>query len=406
MKYMSKVFYENDRQKFQNEYEKRLSFESTTQLNLSIKPIDQSNIFQLYYIPTNQMINKIADIYKLSGELNEIAGTLPPVASHQFILECIIEELFNTNELEGVKSTKGEIARSVREVQLNKQKKKRFKSMIKSYLNLTSGNEKLPESPTDIRRIYDEITEGEIEDDELPDGIIFRQDVTHILKRTGTGKVIHRGIIPEEKIISETEKLLSFMNQSTEIPMLIRIAIGHYYLGYIHPFYDGNGRTSRFISSLYLSENIGRIPALSLSRGCNKFKTKYLKAFEDSNKVMNCGEMNYFIDTFLDILLETLIEMNMELKEKVHLIDEANHKLSNDPQLNNKNHFELMFILTQNHYFDQNDGLTIKDLAGIMGISEVTTRKITNELIDQVFIVKTGVRPAFYKINPTYFETE
>lgn len=404
MKYMSKVFYESDYKKFQEVYSRRITFESVNHVNLAIKPIDQSNEFYLYYVPTNELINKTAEIYRLSGELNEISGKLPPVASRQFIIECIIEELFNTNELEGVKSTRGEIAKSVREVQLNKQSKKRFKSMIKSYFNLMNGNEKSPEFPTDIRKIYDEITKGEIEDNELPDGRIFRQDITHILKRTGTGKVIHRGITPEEKIISETEKLIHFMNQSDEVPMLIRIAIGHYFFGYIHPFYDGNGRTSRFVSSLYLAETLGTVPALSLSRGCNKFKTKYLKAFEDSNKVINCGEMNYFIDTFLNILLETLTEMHMELKEKIHLLDEAYDKLCHDPQFNNKNRLNLMFILIQNHYFDQNEGLTAKDLAEAMEISEVTARKVANELVRLAIVNKEGSRPLFYKVNSAYFE--
>ncbi|WP_409373627.1 Fic family protein [Ureibacillus thermosphaericus] len=76
-------------------------------------------------------------------------------------------------------------------------------------------------------------------------------------------------------MINELEKLLVFMNQPNEVPEIIKVAIGHYFFGYIHPFYDGNGRTSRFISSLYLSKTLGNILALSLSRGCNKYKTNY-----------------------------------------------------------------------------------------------------------------------------------
>lgn len=404
MKYMTKVFYESDRQEFQEKYSRRISFDSVKHLNLTIKPINQPNEYRLYYVPTNEMINNISEIYRISGELNSTSKKLPPVARKQFVMECLIEELFNTNELEGVKSTRGEIAQSVREVQLNNKDKKRFKSMVKSYVNLTNDNGELPEFSADIRKIYDEITEGEIKENELPDGLLFRKEITHILKRTGTGQVIHRGIIPEDRIISETDKLLNFMNQSKEVPMLIRIAIGHYFFGYIHPFYDGNGRTSRFISSLYLAETLGKTSALSLSRGCNKFRTKYLKAFEDTNKVMNCGELNYFIDTFFSILLETLIEMHMELKEKIYLINEAKHKLVHDQRLNNQNDFDLMFILIQNYYFEQNEGLTVKDLVDAMKISEATVRKIAKKLIDSSLVSQTGLRPAFYRINPTYFE--
>src|SRR5699024_5682963 len=111
---------------------------------------------------------------------------------------------------------------------------------------------------------------------------------------------------------------------------------------------------------LYLSEALGKLPALSLSRGCNKFKSKYLKAFEDTNKVVNRGEMNYFIDIFLSILLATLKEMYEELKEKMYLINLANNKLREDGRLDKKNYIECMFILAQNHFFDHNEGLSAK----------------------------------------------
>src|SRR5699024_5554313 len=125
-----------------------------------------------------------------------------------------------------------------------------FNSMIKSYMNLINGDKTLPVHSGDIRKIYDEITEGEIEKSELPDGKTFRKNVTHILKKSGSGKVIHRGILPEEKINIEVQKMLDKLNAIDEIPLIIKVAVGHYFFGYIHPFYDGNGRTSRFISSI------------------------------------------------------------------------------------------------------------------------------------------------------------
>src|SRR5699024_3853302 len=137
--------------------------------------------------------------------------------------------------------------------------------------SLINGDIQLPTVPKDIRVTYDEITEGEIDINELPDGDVFRKETTHVLKKSGSGKVIHRAVIPESEITWKLDRLLHVMNDESSIPPLIKIAIGHYYFGYIHPFYDGNGRTSRFISSLYLSEVIGNIGALSLSQGCNTF---------------------------------------------------------------------------------------------------------------------------------------
>ncbi|MEJ8777926.1 Fic family protein [Pseudogracilibacillus sp. ICA-222130] len=404
MKYLYKLFYQYDNTEFQKMYDHRLSSDSIARIDLSIKPIDQPNIFELYYLPTNKIIDLIANIYSLSGDLTLVFNQLPSVAKNQFIIECLIEELFNTNELEGVKSSRAEIAESVKNVQMSKKSKKRFNSMVKSYFTLINDKLSLPEFPMDIRKIYDEITAGEIEEGELPDGDIFREDITHVLAKSGNGNVIHRGLHPEAEIIKETEKLLKFMNEEDSIPSIIKVAIGHYYFGFIHPFYDGNGRTSRFISSLYLSQTLGKIPALSLSRGCNKMKNKYLEAFEKTNSISNKGELNFFIDTFLNIIFETLSEMNAELKEKVELLNSAEKKLESDPQLTKKNYYDFMFILAQNHFFQVNEGLTIKNLAKEMDLSESTIRKIKDELLEKSLIKQKGIRPAYLSIKPEYFE--
>lgn len=76
--------------------------------------------------------------------------------------------------------------------------------MIKSYFHLLDEDVRLPSTPKDIRQIYDDITNGEIEAHELPDGTIFRAEATYLLKKSGSGKVIHEGVTPESEIINLT----------------------------------------------------------------------------------------------------------------------------------------------------------------------------------------------------------
>lgn len=350
------------------------------------------------------MLRMISELYLISGEFNRTFTGLPSVAQNQFINECLVEELYHTNELEGIQSTREEIARSAKDIKLNRKSKKRFESMIKSYLGLLNNDIKLPKAPQDIRQIYDDITNGEIDHEELPDGEIFREEITYILKKSGTGKVVHQGITPEEEIISAINQLFKFMNDDNEVPIMIKVAIGHYYFGYIHPFYDGNGRTSRFISSMYLLKVLGNISTLSLSRGCYKYKNKYLEAFEITNSIRSRGEMNCFIETFLEIIIEALVEMNAELKEKHELLNIAMKKLEHEPKLMSKNHKEIMFVLAQNHFFDSSNALTIKELAKIFTISEVTIRKVMKELLALSLIDQKGERPAYYSVKQKYFE--
>lgn len=403
MRYIHKLFHEMKSDDFEEEYLKRYHLESTVHINLKIKPIDQPKVYTLYYVPTNKMLVLMDQIQQASSRVKQTLTLLPPVAMRQFVNELLVEELYNTNQLEGVKSTREEIAKSTREIMLENKSNLRFESMIKSYMKIIGEEVTIPKSPKDIRKIYDEITSGEIEDDELPDGDFFRKDVTYVLKKSGTGKVVHRGITPESEIVRHVEDLLDFMN-GDEIPLLIKIAIGHYYFGYIHPFYDGNGRTSRFVSSIYLSKYFGSVQALSLSISCNHFKNAYLQAFEISNSIKCKGEMNFFIETFLEMLIDSLTQMNGDLSEKNKKLELAKERLSNDPNLSDGVHFRAMYVLAQNHFFDSGSGLTVKSLAEILEKSQFKTRKIMEELIDLSLVEKKGERPVYYFIRQQCFE--
>jgi len=404
MRHIFKIFHEKSASAFENVYQQRFHYESTIHLGLSIKPMNQPNIYPLYYVPTNEMLQMISKIHLISDNLQKTYNALPKVAQNQFLNECIVEELFNTNDLEGIRSTREEIARSTKEVKLNRKSKNRFESMIKLYMKMIQNEIEFPVIPMDIRKIYDDITNGEIEPDELPDGDIFRKDITYILKKSGTGKVVHQGITPENEVVTAVDQMLKFMNDRNGIPVMIKVAIGHYYFGYIHPFYDGNGRTSRYISSMFLSHVLGNVSTLSLSRGCNKYKNKYLEAFEITNSIKSRGEMNCFIEIFLEIIIEALSQMNAELKEKSQLLDLAFKKIQTESGLIDDEDRNIMFVLAQNQFFDSGNGLTVKELAEIQGKSEATIRKKLRELSSLSFIEQKGERPAYYCIRQKFFE--
>ncbi len=405
VRHLYKIFREKERLEFDHIFKERQNYESLMKLPFKIKPLDQPENFTLYYIPTQNIIELIVKIYKQDNQLLKLSSELPSIAKKNLILELLVDELHNTNDLEGVRSTKEEIIRSAREVEASPDKKTnhRFSSMVSTYYNLLRDEKVVINEPRDIREIYDDITEDEIEKNEIPDGKMFRVDTTYVYKKSGSGKVIHRGITPEDKIIEAIEQLINFMNEG-DFPFLIKIAVGHYYFGYIHPFYDGNGRTSRFISSLYLNNECSELTALSLSRGCNNFRSKYLHSFEIANSFANRGEMNNFIENFLAIISETQQEMILQVKEKVHLFDNLWEILDSDHRLDERCK-GIMFILAQNYYFALDEkGLTVRELAEITKKSSQYIRSILKELGNYDIISQRGERPIIYSISEKYFD--
>jgi Fic family protein len=79
------------------------------------------------------------------------------------------------------------------------------------------------------------------------------RDGQNVIRETSTGKIIY--MPPEAKDVPQmVQDLLLWLEMSKieGVPDPIRASIVHYQFATIHPYYDGNGRTSRLLTNLVL----------------------------------------------------------------------------------------------------------------------------------------------------------
>ncbi|MDI9476204.1 MAG: Fic family protein [Natronincolaceae bacterium] len=412
MLYFHKEYYNlktlNDRK---NRSRERMNYDSTIKTNLEVKPINQPETFTLYYVPTNDTIELISEISRLDILLENSYNDLPGLAQKMFFVDMLSMELQSSNELEGVRSSKDEIVQTTKRILDEGKDKKieaRFINVIKSYLELKDGNLRPPVNSKDCRKIYDEITAGEISKDNSPDGKYFRNDITYVQKG---GRIIHRGIFKgedtEKIIIEKMNDIFEFMDarECFKLHKLIKIAIAHYYFGYIHPFYDGNGRTGRFIGSIYLKEGYSWLTAMSLSQGCNRERNRYLKAFDITNQISSQGEVNFFVDEFLSVMLEGQREILGNLVQKSDLLGGIMSKIENDDGLKNEDEKNIMGIMAQEYHFNPlSEGIGVSDLRAVFDYTDETIRVKLKGLFDRGFTEKIKGRPVKYLMSGDYLE--
>lgn len=407
MDYLFKVYYKN-REAYEAVYRQRLGFESTLKTKLNIKPYGVELSFPLYYVYDNRMPVYLDRIRKNDSLLRNLEEELPGIAKSAFLIDVLASELQSSNDLEGVESVKEEIVETAREILNRKEHRSmRWESVVASYLLLKEGQLKVPKEVQDIRKIYDKITKDEIERDCLPDGVWFRQKPVFIQRKGSvSGEIIHRGLDGEDRIQMHIQLLLAFLEEEN-FPLLLRVAVAHYYFGYIHPFYDGNGRVGRFISSLYLKTEYHYFTAMSLSRGCILKHREYYKAFDDTNSLLNRGEMNRFVDVFLEILIRGQEDIIEGLENKKRKLEIAHRRIEEDGRLTSELKKQLVYLLAQSYYFDNNSGIdreTLIETAQKYDYPVLRIKKELKEMQVEGLIQTIKKRPLIYCIHETYFE--
>jgi Fic family protein len=186
----------------------------------------------------------------------------------------------------------------------------------------------------------------------------------------------------------------------------LQAAISHYYFGYIHPFYDGNGRTGRFISSIYLKDNYSWLTAMSLSQGCIKERNKYLKIFDITNQISSQGEVNYFVDEFLSIIKRGQEDIIERLVQKSDLLSIILKKIESDDSLLNADEKEIMNIMSQEYHFNPfSTGIGVKELQSKFNYKPETIRNKLKTLCERGLIEKVSGKPVKYVISKSYLES-
>ena len=369
-----------DKSKFNDLYEKRFESENTYKFKFNIH---NNPAFFFYH---KDILRMISNISFLDKKVTNILNVLPTIAKTLYIKKSLIDEILYTNEIEGIISTRKEISEIIDIIKNNeKSKPNKIQSLINKYLMLMDNQHDFTiNNCNDVRKLYDELVLDDVvayDPKDKPDGVIFRANSVQVLNGISK-KIMHEGIMPEAKIIDMMSNVINFLNDETVEP-IIRIAIFHYIFSYIHPFYDGNGRTNRFISSLYLKMSYNPIIAFRLSLTIKENKKQYYDAFDYTNSKYNKGDITTFVYEFIEIIQKAYEKTYDYLLIKQSELNDASNKLLNMDLTEQEK--KILWLLYQTEIF-KGEKVKIKDISSFIKTSEPTTRKVLVSLFNKKLI--------------------
>jgi len=376
-KELNNVYYKS-KEEFEELYSSRINSESAYVFDFFI------NDYNAFVVINPEILEKVENIMSLNQELFIKMNAVPPIALNQYANKCLIDEVKMTNDIEGVLSTRKEIGEILQDKV--KGKKNRLYGLVKKYGVLKEKEVIKLETNQNIRSLYDELVLYEVveEDDEnIPDGHIFRKGRVSV--RNSFDVEIHQGLYPEKAIIENMTKSLNILNNE-KYNFFIRIAVFHYMFGYVHPFYDGNGRLSRFISSYLLSRKLEYLVSYKLSYTIKQNIKTYYKSFKSTNDEHNRGDLTIFVMKFLDFIYESLNDLVNALEER---ISKLNYYVSYAEKICGKDEkmIRIVFILVQESLFGYR-GLGVEELQKVSGVGMSKTRSTLKYLNEKKLVRK------------------
>lgn len=135
-------------------------------------------------------------------------------------------------------------------------------------------------------------------EDQLLPGHKYRHDAVYVVG----DQLAHTGL-PHEKLPEYMNRLVAFIQEASEMDDLVKAAIIHFYVAFLHPYFDGNGRMARLIHLWYLAQ-AGFSSALftPFSTLIKNSKNAYYKAYtlvEDNAKVSGVIDVTPFLAYFV-----------------------------------------------------------------------------------------------------------
>jgi Fic family protein len=331
--------------------------------------------------------------------VQSLQATIPPIARGALVRSLVIDEVVGTNDLEGIRSTRKQINELLESASAAEHVgQKRFRELAKLYLGLSGGNAVPPQSPEDIRAIYDQVMAGEDLGKNAPDGRLFRRSGVEVIGKSGDP--IHEGAKTEAEIVAGLGSLLAFAS-SPDVPQLYSAIASHFMFEYIHPFYDGNGRTGRYLLALYLSEPLSALTSLSLSREIAENRSPYYKAFQDAEAPMNHGELTPFVIQMLEYVSSAQDRLIADLGEKSQRLGECHDLLGragSDLALTERES-ELLYLLVQHDLFAAFPSIQLEEATAYMRMGRQSTRKHLGSLVEKSLVSQVGGRPLRFELS-------
>lgn len=329
-------------------------------------------MFEPQFTYTDKIVNYIAEIASAKEVISN--AKIIPLYDTQLKQEALIRSSHYSTSIEGNPLNLDEVETLIKN---NQEPTTKAEQEVLNYFNvlnhLDQYSDKIITSDT-ILSVHKDLTkdllhnpeyEGKFRDTRVFIGNLHTQEINYM---------------PPDayKVPGLVDDLLDWLNNSAdEMYPVIIAGILHYELVRIHPFVDGNGRTSRLMATLILSVHKFNINNyFTLDEYYNQDRQAYVDA-------LNSADKNHDLTNWLEYFCGGVLYSINKVKSEVLKLAEITSKYDNTIQLT-PNEISVLTLLEEKGHIQN------KDIQEMLNITPQASYKIIKKLKDKELIESRG----------------
>lgn len=259
-------------------------------------------------------------------------------ARQHYLVNSLMEEAIRSSQLEGATTSRRvakDLLRSGRTPRDRSEKMilNNYRAMV--FMREGMGQELTPAAVLELHRT---LTEGTLDNPDAA-GRLQRPDEDRVAVFDRDDSTLLYSPPPAEQLPDRLEALCRFANGDDDgsgfVHPVVRAVLLHFWLGYDHPFEDGNGRTARALFYWCMrTRGYWLVEYLSVSRILRDAPSQYVRSYLLTET--DEGDTTYFLLYQLQVLERAVEELHRYLERKTSEIREVEGLIRGASELNHR----------------------------------------------------------------------
>ncbi len=310
------------------------------------------------------------------------------------LLRSFDDEGISSSQLEGATTTRRVAREMLRSGRTPRSKSEQMILNNVEAMRLVREAASDPLTPELIRTVHTVVTQKTLEPGDEPGFYRVSDDEIGIFDEQGRTPFVPPAA---ESIEERIKRLCDFANRLDDaepfVHPVVQSILLHFWLAYIHPFVDGNGRTARalFYWSM-LRHGYWMTEYLSISRVLKSAPGGYKRAFLRTETDEN--DLTYFVDHQLDVIMKATDALHRYIEKKTRDGNEMRRLLEKE-QARSDGLNDRQLALMRHALRHAGYTYRIAEHRGLHGIAYDTARTDLTDLVDRGLMILEKVGRAY-----------